>query len=226
MSTASRVVIVFAKKPEPGQVKTRLIGSITAVQAAEVHRWCLRLTLDTLSDLGDADLVVAISPDDADFTGFLSQKAQIQPQGSGDLGARLNRSIENAFKTGWQRVLVVGSDCPTMSAQDVRRAFDLLDRDDVVIGPAVDGGYYLLGLRQPSCRLFERIDWSTSRVFSQTLARSEEAGLSVALLPERRDVDEFDDIIALEREISDDEPHLRAFKAFLQTLIENGEDRE
>ncbi|MCG8404429.1 MAG: TIGR04282 family arsenosugar biosynthesis glycosyltransferase [Phycisphaerales bacterium] len=226
MSSASPIVVVFAKYPEPGRVKTRLIGPLTAEQAADVHRRCLQMTLDTVVMVESADLLLAVSPDEADFSTFVRDGVEIRPQGEGDLGERLVRQIENAFGGESRHVVVVGSDCPTMSTQDVRQAFDFLRRYDAVIGPAVDGGYYLLGLRKPARVLFDGIDWSTSRVLSQTLARAEDAGLSVAMLPERRDVDEFGDIMAIAQEIPDDEPRLQAFKVFLRALIQDGDNRE
>ncbi|MFQ5429887.1 MAG: TIGR04282 family arsenosugar biosynthesis glycosyltransferase [Phycisphaerae bacterium] len=219
MPDGPNVVIVFAKYPEPGRVKTRLIGPLTADQAADVHRRSLSLTLETVCDVPNAEVVLAVSPDGASFDELVRRTLRIEPQGDGDLGTRLSRVIEAEFARGAGRVIVVGSDCPQMSRTDVSRAFDLLSRDDVVLGPALDGGYYLLGLRRWHPSLFEAIDWSSQQVLNQTRRRAADAGLRVGCLAERRDVDDFDDIMALATEIGATEEALGEFGSFLRTLV-------
>jgi rSAM/selenodomain-associated transferase 1 len=229
MSIGPNVVIVFAKYPQPGRVKTRLIGPLTAAQAAEVHLRCLRVTLQCVAAVEGVDVVLASSPGDADFQELLGAEAldgvPVWPQSEGDLGERLRAAVDRAFGEGAGRVLMVGSDCPGMMPADVSRAVRELDRHDVVIGPALDGGYYLLGLRRRLDVLFESVEWSSPRVLTQTLARASAAGLTVAFLPERRDVDDYGDIMALAGEDSDEDDRLREFKAFLRALIANGGDR-
>ena len=139
------------------------------------------------------------------------------------MGARLALVVEQAFGAGSSRVLLVGSDCPGMCPEDVTAALDLLDRVDVVVGPAVDGGYYLMGLRGPETGLFTSIDWSSSRVLTQTRARAAEMGLSLALIDQRRDVDEVDDMMALVDEIADDDARLGSFKDFVRSMLRQGE---
>lgn len=226
MTETRDVAIVLAKYPAPGRVKTRLIGAFTAEQAAQVHRRCLRLTLDCLHAAGRVEIVLAGSPDGADFAEFLPPAARLLSQGEGNLGARLAQVVERIFEAGASRVLLVGSDCPAMRPQDVTTALDLLDRVDVVVGPALDGGYYLLGLRGPETGLFTSIDWSTPRVLAQTLARAAEMGLSHTLIDERRDVDEVGDMMALLDEIADDDPRLGPFKEFVRSMFRQGKHRE
>jgi len=213
------VAIVFAKYPEPGRVKTRLIGALTAEQAADVHRRLLRATLQCLDGIAGLAVVLAVSPDEADFAEFAGTPIATWPQGGGDLGSRLALAVERAFGMGSQRVLLVGSDCPQMSPEDAVTALDLLHRHDVVMGPAMDGGYYLLGLCRPVTELFASIDWSSPRVSVQTQARASEAGLSLAMLQTRRDVDEVGDIMAIVDEIADDDPRLGSLKAYLRSLL-------
>lgn len=222
MAETRDVAVVFAKYPEPGRVKTRLIGAFTAEQAAQVHRRCLRLTLDCLHEVGRVEIVLAGSPDGEDFAEFLPPGARLLPQGAGDLGGRLALVVEQTFGAGARRVLLVGSDCPEMCPEDVTTALDLLDRVDVVVGPAVDGGYYLLGLRGPETGLFASIDWSSSRVLAQTRARAAGMGLSLVLIDERRDVDEVGDMMALVDEIADDDPRLGPFKDFVRSMLRQG----
>lgn len=226
MVSTRDVAILLAKYPQPGCVKTRLIGPLTAGQAAEVHLRCLRLTLDCLSAVGRVEIVLAGSPDGADFRKFLPSGARFEPQGDGDLGARLTRLVERAFGAGAGRVLLVGSDCPGMCPEDVTAALDLLEREEVVVGPAVDGGYYLIGLRGPETGLFTSIDWGSSRVLAQTRTRAAEMGLNLALIGERRDVDEVGDMMALVDEIADGDPRLGSFKGFVRSMLRQGTHRE
>ncbi len=233
MSIGPNIVIVFAKYPDPGRVKTRLIGRLTAAQAAEVHLRCLHVTLDCLTAVEKVGVVLAASPGVGGFRELLASvpgagrhaEMPIWPQCEGDLGERLSAAVGRAFGEGAGRVLVVGSDCPGMTPDNVSRAVHELDGHDVVIGPAIDGGYYLLGLRRPLDVLFESIDWSSPRVLEQTLAQATAADATVALLPERRDVDDYGDIMALAGEESDEDDRLREFKASLRALIANGDDR-
>lgn len=221
MTPPPNTLILFAKAPRPGHVKTRLIGYLSPRQAAEIYHRLLLLTLDTLRTVNDARIILAASPDDADFSDYVDSNIEVRPQGDGNLGRRLSRGIAEAFENGARRVVTVGADCPRMTPGDLTRAFDLLDEHDVVIGPAADGGYYLLGLRDPVSALFEGIDWSSSRVLAQTRARAATAGLGLALLDERRDVDTMDDLTALLGDIPVDDPRLGDFKAFLHSLIED-----
>lgn len=221
----SRDVVIFAKYPRPGDVKTRLIGPLTAGQAAEVHRRCLDLTMSCVAAVPEANCVLAVTPDDADFSLLVSGEVPIVPQGPGDLGRRLQRVIADRFAGGCDRLVVVGCDCPLMGPEDLSTALDRLARHDVVIGPATDGGYYLLGLSEPAPALFTSIDWGSSQVADQTRHRAREAGLTVAQLSARRDLDEYDDILAAVAAIGDDDKRLGDFKQFLQGLTADGDNR-
>jgi hypothetical protein len=218
-------VVVFAKYPRPGRVKTRLIGPLTAEQAAEVHRRCFDLTMKCVAKVPGVRCVLAATPDNADFSGMVGGEVAIVPQGPGDLGERLGRVIAGRFGGGCDRLVAVGCDCPLMGPGDLIQALGLLARHDVVIGPATDGGYYLLGMSGPSAVLFTSIDWGSSRVADQTRDRAREAGLTVALLSVRRDVDEYDDLLAAVAAIGDDDERLGEFKQFLQGLLADGDNR-
>lgn len=226
MNQPLREIVVFAKYPEPGRVKTRLIGAIGAEAATELHRRCLRLTIDCVCSVEDALARVAISPDDADFSAFI-EIARVIPQGDGDLGERLGRVTQQRFADGCERLLLVGSDCPTLAPSDLRAAFDALDSHDAVIGPALDGGYYLLGMRRPEVSLFAGVDWSTDRVAAQTRDKAVAAGLTIEELPARRDIDTFEDLVSAYDSIVDDDERLAPFKRFLGGLVNrHTEDRD
>ena len=184
-------VAVFAKRPVPGNVKTRLTGVLGREGAAELYQALLDDTLSNVRQVRDARKVIAFAPDAEQawfaqtFRGFA-----LVAQGEGDLGRRLSRLFRHAFQQGARRVVVVGSDLPTLTAECVERAHAALAECDVVIGPAEDGGYYLLGLGRHVPGLFVGIDWSTERVLGQTLERAGVLGLVVRLLETARDVDD------------------------------------
>jgi len=195
--TPRRIVGVFAKAPTPGRVKTRLAADIGDERAAEIYRRLGRQTVQSLRG-GPYRLVVFGDPPDADSLARISEwlgleALQVRPQGPGDLGARMTAALDEALGDADQ-ALVVGTDIPGIDQDTVGRAFTALDEHDVVVGPAVDGGYYLVGLVRPCPDLFEEIPWSTSRVLSDTLDRARSIGLSVALLDEKADVDTVDDL--------------------------------
>lgn len=221
----SRVLVAFARYPEPGRAKTRLIGPLSAEAAAEVQTRCLDVTLACMAAVADVRRVVAVTPDDADFSAWVGASMDIVPQGGGDLGDRLSRVVNREFARGCRHLVVVGSDCPMMSPQDVAEAFELLAAHDLVVGPAADGGYYLLGLSRPAPAVFCSIAWGTAQVADQTRQRAREAGLSLAELPVRRDLDTYDDIVALVSEMPIGDVRLAAFKQFLSGLLLNGEQR-
>ncbi len=117
-----------------------------------------------------------------------------------DLGARLENAIQNAFDVAVTRVLVIGSDCPDIDANILDEAMNSLSHHDVVLGPAIDGGYYLIGLRSPGeLSLFSEIDWGSDRVLRQTIAKATKAGCRIHLLPTLSDVDLPEDLVVCRR---------------------------
>ena len=134
-------------------------------------------------------------PDDAEaeVRHWLRLEWTLAPQGIGDLGARLHRAFESARATGAERVVVIGSDCPDVSVADIEAAWEALQSHEVVLGPARDGGYWLVGLNAPRANLFEGIAWSTDTVFAETVARCRNAGLRVRLLRQLDDIDTEED---------------------------------
>jgi rSAM/selenodomain-associated transferase 1 len=119
---------------------------------------------------------------------------QIRSQAAGDLGERMQAAFAAAFAAGSRRVAIIGTDCPGLRESHLTQAIALLDSYDVVLGPATDGGYYLLGLRELQPELFQNKEWSTATVLSDTVADAERLGLRVALLTELHDVDTADDL--------------------------------
>jgi rSAM/selenodomain-associated transferase 1 len=145
-----------------------------------------------LERIGGIDHVqLRFAPDDAEaeIRPWLRPGWSAAGQGGGDLGERLARSFQNAFAARARRVVIIGGDCPEVAAQDIEAAWGALARCDLVLGPAADGGYWLIGLRVMERRLFEGIAWSTRDVLQQTLDHARAAGLTVELLRELHDVD-------------------------------------
>ena len=182
-------LIVFVKAARAGAVKTRLAKSIGAAAAVAAYRQLVETLLNQLRGLSGVE--VCFSPDDAagEVQRWLDESWHSQPQGDGDLGQRLQAAFQRAFDAGAKRVAIIGSDCPAIRVEDIREAWSGLQTHDVVLGPATDGGYWLVGLRQIQPGLFRGVHWSTDTVFTETFQRAQLAGLRVQLLRELADVD-------------------------------------
>lgn len=215
---AGSVFVVFARQPVAGQVKSRLAAGIGDEAAAEVYRAFVRDVLNSLAQSG-ARGVVAFTPDVPvardEFMQLAPAEWRLWPQPEGVLGQRLRACFEQQFRDGVERVVIVGSDAPSLPREIYLEAAERLAGHDVVLGPAFDGGYYLIGLRRPAdalasaaawCTLFQGIDWGEPHVLSQTVAGVTAAGLSLALLPPWYDVDTVSDLQFLQA-------HLRALAA-------------
>ncbi len=183
-------LVLFARAPVPGRVKTRLARSIGAEAAARIYR---AMVEDLLAAHRGRSyrLVVATDGHRRAFNGLLDGIDTVA-QGSGGLGERMAR-VFRALLREHSRVVVAGTDLPDLGAREVQRALRLLRDHDGVLGPAEDGGYYLIGLKEPA-DLFSSIPWSTSQVLDRTLRRADRLGLGVALLPKRADVDTMEDL--------------------------------
>jgi rSAM/selenodomain-associated transferase 1 len=182
-------LMVFVKAPRPGEVKTRVAQTTGAERACDVYRQLVATLLKSLSPLREVELRFA--PDDAaaEIEPWLRPGWVAVPQGDGDLGARLERAFADAFAAGAERVVIVGSDCPDVKTSDVRTAWRELQTHDVAVGPAMDGGYWLIGLRAPQPELFRGIPWSSELVLGRTLERARALGLKIQLLRILSDID-------------------------------------
>lgn len=211
---AAHHVLIFTKYPTPGYAKTRLIPAVGAERAADISRQLTERTVSVvrsllLSSSLASSLVSRIhyasSSDDVKDENCMrewlgepdaafSHREFLLPQNKGGLGDRLDAAFAVSFRDNACKVVVVGADIPEIGTEVLENAFTKLDHVDVVIGPAQDGGYYLLGMKQLYSRLFRSVPWSTERVFDVTMRIAKEEGLSVAKLPTMRDVDVPDDL--------------------------------
>lgn len=187
-------LIIFCKAPRPGFVKTRMAASMGAEAACQRYEHLAETVFRQLQGMEHVEL--RFTPDDATSEIARWKKRpswRTAPQGSGDLGARLNGAFSECFSSGAQRVVVIGTDTPEMTESDVREAFLALRQEDVVVGPSEDGGYWLIGLTEPHPELFDAQDWGTDRVCQETLLRAQVRGLQTRLLRLLPDIDNEDD---------------------------------
>lgn len=195
---AERVLLQqFAKAPEPGRVKTRMQARLSAAEACALHEELVRWTCETLhaSALGGVELWVAGDPGHALFRecAALGQIALRMQATAGDLGVRMCEALNDGLARA-DRVLLVGSDCPALSGGYLQEALVALDEADLVLGPALDGGYVLIGANKPVDPVFVDIGWGSSRVLEQTLARASAAGIGVSELQALQDIDRPEDL--------------------------------
>lgn len=199
-------IVVFLKPPTPGLVKTRIAVDLDPEAAAAIYRVLLEHTLKVVAEAaaeaeGAVEVELRVSPDTAvaELGWAMRPGWRLVGQGDGDLGARLQRATAEALAQGARQVVVVGSDCPGLEAEDFAVATRALTEHAVVVGPAEDGGYWLIGVRAPQPQLFENIPWSTARVLPMTRERLQAAGLSWLELRKRRDIDTLEDWRAWQR---------------------------
>ncbi len=186
-------LIIFLKAPRAGLVKTRLAQSIGPEAALAAYKKLVLILLKNLKPLHDVELRFA--PDDAqkDIRPWIRKGWKSAPQGHGDLGVRLKKALKESFDAGCGKVVIIGSDCPEVTEEDIQAAWKALDDHELVLGPAADGGYWLIGMTKYYPLLLEGIPWSTESVFAETFLRAEKLGLRIALLRTLTDIDTFED---------------------------------
>ena len=186
--------MVFARAPERGRVKTRLAASVGDERALAIY---VRLAERVTRAVADGPWAVEIrcAPDEAApaVAAWLGGMGAVVPQGGGALGARLTRAMSEHFASRAGRVVIVGTDCPEVDASVIRQAFAAMEGADVVFGPALDGGYYLVGCSRRAPEIFSDVPWSTPETLAVSLVRAKAAGYSVAELSPLRDIDTQED---------------------------------
>jgi len=206
--TRRRAILVMAKRPLAGQTKTRLSPPLSPEQAAALYHCFLADTLDVVRDVA-ASLpgvcgYIAHAPVDADsFFARIAPDFDLVPQQGDDLGERLDTVLRHCIDAGFEQVLAINSDGPTLPAANIVAAFQRLDQPqvDAVFGPCEDGGYYLIGLSQAHSRLVRDVQMSTPYVLRDTLAVAAEEGVRTSLLPTWYDVDTVDELRRLMAEL-------------------------
>ena len=184
------VVLVFHKNEVLGRVKTRLASGIGEARALEIYSHLIQSTYSVLEDVS--------APVWTYYSDFIPETvnppiAKSFVQEGQDLGERMANAFARSFESGMEKVVLIGTDCPTLQPQHLNQAFEALTHSDLVLGPATDGGYYLIAMKRKADYLFEGISWSTSEVLSQTLAVATAHGLHFTLLDELSDIDTRED---------------------------------
>jgi uncharacterized protein len=193
MMTQKNTILIFARYPTPGAAKTRLIPNLGAVGAANAHKALCEATLICAKASGFSLALAYTGAALADFQKWLGNDIAYVPQIEGDLGDKLTAAMDYALNTGIQKLFIIGSDCPYISADHFREAATALENHDIAIGPAFDGGYYLIALKASHASLFKDIAWSTEQVFEQTCRAAAEINLSVKILETLADIDTIDE---------------------------------
>ena len=195
----TKLLVVVAKEPVPGKVKTRLFPELSPTVAADLYRCFLRDRIQEVSTLNEVDRTIAYTPENAKeaFTRLALDGFKLFAQQGKHLGERLNNIFLEKLSQGYKAVSIVDSDSPDLPKSIIKESFDLLSskQADVVFGPCHDGGYYLVGMRKPHPELFRNIPWSTENVLSITLEKAGKMGLNVKLLSAWNDLDTFEDLL-------------------------------
>ncbi|UCG11092.1 MAG: TIGR04282 family arsenosugar biosynthesis glycosyltransferase [Deltaproteobacteria bacterium] len=212
-------LIVVAKKPEPGLTKTRLCPPFTPEEAAQFYSCLMLDTLALAARLDCADHILAYTPAGAKsyFETLAPDGFRLVAQQGKDLGERLANALAHHFELGYQRVVIMNSDGPTLPLIYLNQAFAGLDHDDITLGMGHDGGYYLIGMKRLQASLFRGISWSTGRVIAQTLEACRSLELKVHKLPEWYDVDVAADLDRLRCDLAQDQAAAPRTRAFLQS---------
>lgn len=204
MNSTTDLLLIFTRNPELGKCKTRLAAKVGNKAALDIYEFLLRHTVNITEKLlvqKQVHYSEEIWENDIWENGSYEKKLQ---KGN-DLGKRMENAFLDGFKDGFERIIIIGSDMYDLSKTDLEHAFNQLKKHDFVLGPAEDGGYYLLGMRKMKTELFETKNWGTSTVFENTLNDLIEE--NYALLDARNDVDLYEDIA-----------HLEAFQPFLKHI--------
>ena len=183
--------MVFVRNPELGRVKTRLAKSIGDQAALETYKILSKHTSKIISEI-DSDQLIFYSDKIQDNDVWTTTNCKKQIQTKGDLGQKMLAAFQYGFSLGYQKILIIGSDLYSLRPKHIESAFEQLENYDVVIGPALDGGYYLLGLNFIIPKIFKQKQWSTSSVLKETLSDLKE--FNVNLLEPLNDIDTYEDL--------------------------------
>lgn len=208
IETVKKALIIFAKTPRPGQVKTRLQPEISPGDAVRLYEAFVRDTLSLSARIRGVDRLLACAGDQGKgsahpFFGKIVRGSRLSlfDQSGRTLGDRMRKAMDLGFKAGFHKVVIIGTDSPTLPGAYIREAFRALDRSRVVVGPGTDGGYYLVGAAGSTPPIFSGIEWGSPRVMVQTLDRMNSGKIKPHLLPFWYDVDTMEDLRFLSRHL-------------------------
>jgi uncharacterized protein len=221
-------LVVMAKAPREGEVKTRLSGALSPEETRRLYVAFLSDTFalmeEVLDEREELSLALCYTPEGEEeaFEEVEREGSMMMPQRGENLGERLTNCFADLFALGFESVVVIGADSPTLPGEYVFDAFECFETDDdVVIGPTEDGGYYLVGMRKLHRRIFEDIPWGARGALEATIERAREAGLNLVLLSEWRDVDTPEDFERLKHELDENEGVAKFTRRFLKELAKS-----
>jgi uncharacterized protein len=188
------MLIIFTRYPRPGQAKTRLIPALGPEGAARLQIAMTQHSLLQARGLKQPIAIYYTNGEERELRDWLGEDLCYCTQCAGDLGAKMLGAFWDRLGEGNGAAVIIGTDCPGLDTQLLAQTFEALQTSDLVLGPALDGGYYLIGLRRVIPALFDNITWSTDQVLSQTLAIAKGLNLSIHLLPELPDIDRPEDL--------------------------------
>jgi uncharacterized protein len=198
--SAESIILLFIKAPVRGHVKSRLAAAIGEEAALELYKNFILDIIDTMKTTGYPFSICYYPPDAGpEVSSWLAGPYRLMPQQGNDLGERMENAFIRCFSEGFERAILIGSDLPDLAPAVLREAMASLAEHDVVIGPASDGGYYLIGFHKYTLmpRVFHGMPWSTETVFQKTMAILKNSTLSLAQAPKWNDVDTVEDLRAL-----------------------------
>jgi uncharacterized protein len=197
-SRAKNAIIIFAKYPRKGKVKTRLAKTIGDDIAMEIYKLCAEHTFTECQKLSKTGTLTYLfyshKRDKAEIKNWTKSKFVLIPQEGQDLGERIYNAFDKVFKDGHSKVIIIGTDLPDISSEIIYSTLKYLDNFHAVIGPADDGGYYLLGLKSLKEEFFEGIEWSTDSVFKETINKLKTNKVKTKTLPVLSDIDTVEDL--------------------------------
>ena len=195
-------LIIFAREPKDGKVKTRLARDLPVRVVTCLYKAFIRDVIQVVRRVPCEARFIFYDAEGGTSIPFLRKAAtgfRFKRQTGRDLGERMHKAFEHCHKNGFRRIAILGSDCVTVTAKDMETAFRALGSHDCVLGPAKDGGYYLIAMSQPCRGVFQGVLWGTSPVLEQTLGKARALGKTVFLLGQRGDIDEIDDLRGFSR---------------------------
>lgn len=189
----NNALIIIAKQPEKGSVKTRLNGNMPEEKVLKLYTYLLEHTIHKLKAIPGVDTFIAYAPERAENY-FLRFGVNLIVLPEGDLGTRMFHAFREVINRGYQKTALVGADIPDLSAAIILNAYDVLSTHDLVFGPARDGGYYLIGMRKLVREVFEDVPWSSDQTLKRSLDQTKKAGYSVDFTEILSDIDTIEDV--------------------------------
>lgn len=198
-----RCLIVFAKEPQRNEVKTRLKGCLSNEQRLELYKAFLKDTLNIAKRFKCESRILAFESAKAKpvYLESIGRKFKFYKQKGKDLGEKMHGAFRYAYRKKYKRIVIIGSDSPTLPSSFIRQAFKALNKNDAVLGPCRDGGFYLIGLKKPCFAIFKGIRWSSKTVFEDTLRNIKRLKKTAAVINHWYDVDEPNDLVRLKQDL-------------------------